>query len=235
MTPAEFTVAIDSLGSITARHFPATTADAPLVVLAHGAGADQRHRFMVTMATALATRGVAVVTFNFLYKERRGHAPDRPPVLEQTWRTVLDAAVELVGTPRRVVVGGKSMGGRIASQVLATHPDSPAWRRVAGLLLLGYPLHPSGRPTPLRAAHLPAIRVPILLVQGSRDTFGTREEVLPLFQALKVRVEFDFIEGGDHSFAVPKSAGRSEREVLDSIADRAATWIAALPPHEPGA
>jgi hypothetical protein len=224
--PVEFTVEVAD-GSTTARHFPAG-ASSPLLVLAHGAGADQRHRFMVATARRLSDRGVSVVTFNFLYMERKRRAPDRPPILEATWRAVLDAVVGRLKPKESIAIGGKSMGGRIASQVAASTPDSEAWRRVGGLVLLGYPLHPPGQPEKPRVAHLPAIEMPILLVQGTRDTFGARQEIEPVFGALKARVDYEFVEGGDHSFAVPKSSGHSEADILDRIADRVATWIAAL-------
>src|SRR5204862_5134726 len=100
------------------------------------------------------------------------------------------------------------MGGRIASQVIASHPEGAAWQRVGGLVLLGYPLHPPGQPEKPRTAHLPDIAVPILLAQGTRDAFGTRAEVEPVFGALNTRVDYEFVKGGDHSFAVPKSSGR---------------------------
>lgn len=224
--PVEFTVEVEG-GTVTGRSFSAGTS-APLLVLAHGAGADQRHRFMVAMARRLSERGVSAVTFNFLYTERKRRAPDRAPVLEATWTTVLDACVRRLEPRGPIAVGGKSMGGRIASQVVASRPASDAWRRVGGLVLLGYPLHPPGQPEKPRVAHLPAIDVPILIVQGTRDTFGTRQEIEPVFGALKTRVDYEFIEPGDHSFAVPKSSGRTESVVLDGVADRVASWIGGL-------
>jgi predicted alpha/beta-hydrolase family hydrolase len=228
--PVEFTIEIPSAkGAVTARHFTSGTPGAPLLVLAHGAGADQRHRFMVDMARRLVTRHVEVVTFNFLYTEQRRRTPDRAPVLEDTWRSVLDAVVERLKPRGRVAVGGKSMGGRIASQVLALHPSTPGWQKVTGLVLLGYPLHPPGQADRLRSAHLPQIGVPILLAQGTRDAFGTKAEVEPIFSALPVQVIFEFVEGGDHSFAVPKSSGRSDGDVLDAVADRVADWFHSLP------
>jgi uncharacterized protein len=196
-----------------------------MLVLAHGAGADQRHRWMVDMARRLAGRGVDVVTFNFLYTELRKRTPDRAPLLEQTWRDVLEAVVQRLKPRARVAVGGKSMGGRIASMVLAAQPDMPAWKKVDGLVLLGYPLHPPGQPHRPRTAHLPDIRVPILVVQGTRDTFGTRAEVEPVFSTLKTTVALEFIDGGDHSFAVPKSTGRTEADVHDAVANRIAEWL----------
>jgi predicted alpha/beta-hydrolase family hydrolase len=225
-TPRELSLTTTG-GTVTARHYGAPSGDAPLLVLAHGAGADQRHPFMVTVASHLAAAGVQVVTFNFLYAEKRRRSPDRAPVLEETWRGVLEE-IDTRLTPRRTVVGGKSMGGRIASQVVASAPATPAWSRVKGLVLLGYPLHPPGKPDAARTAHLPGIAVPILLVQGTRDSFGTRDEVKPIFDALSAKVTYDFIEGGDHSFAVPKSSGLSSRDVLNGIASRTAEWVTRL-------
>jgi predicted alpha/beta-hydrolase family hydrolase len=224
-TPRELSLPVGSLGTITARHFTARSATAPILVLAHGAGADQRHRFMVTVASSLAAAGVHVVTFNFLYTEQRRRSPDRAPVLEQTWAAVLEGLSRELPLKPAIVVGGKSMGGRIASLVLASPPATAAWSRVKGLVLLGYPLHPPGKPDAPRTSHLPAIRVPILLVQGTRDSFGTRDEVTTVFDGIPAKVTYDFIEGGDHSFAVPKSPGLTERDVLDGVTSRVARWV----------
>ncbi len=223
--PVEFPVAIGTLGAVTARHYQSSLPGSPLLVLAHGAGADQRHRFMTAMGRLLSERGVDVVTFNFLYTEMKRRGPDRPAVLEETWLRALDAVVDRLEPQARVAVGGKSMGGRIASMVAAATPGTDAWKRVEGLVLLGYPLHPPGRPEAPRTAHLPSIRMPILVVQGTRDTFGTRAEVEPIFSALRCPVAFEFVEQGDHSFAVPKSTGRTEADVLASVADRVAQWL----------
>jgi len=227
-SPRELPLRVGELGTVTARHYAAGSAGAPLLVLAHGAGADQRHPFMATVASSLAMAGVQVVTFNFLYMEQRRRSPDRAPVLEETWRLVLEG-IDAQLSPKHAVVGGKSMGGRIASQVLASAPATPAWSRVKGLVLLGYPLHPPGKPEAPRTTHLPGIHVPILLVQGTRDSFGTRDEVKPIFDALPAKVTYDFVEGGDHGFAVPKSSGLSGRDVLNGITSRTAEWIKRLP------
>jgi uncharacterized protein len=224
--PAAQRVALGPAGEVTALRYASTDgAQRGLLVLAHGAGADQRHRVMTHLACGIAARGVNVVTFNFPYTEQRRRTPDRSPVLEQAWTAVVEAVAAEAPPRTRIVVGGKSMGGRIASQVLAHTPATTAWQRVSGLVLLGYPLHPPGKPKQLRTAHLPAIRVPVLLVHGTRDAFGTREEVEPVFQALPVRVDFAFIERGDHGFAVPKSTGLTETAVLDAICERVASWI----------
>ncbi len=183
---------------------------------------------MTTLATGIAAHGVDVVTFNFLYTEQRRRTPDRSPVLEQTWTAVVEAIADTTCPPsHRLVIGGKSMGGRMASMVLAHPPATPAWARVSGLVLLGYPLAPA-RQTRATAHRAPAaIRVPIRLVHGTRDAFGAREEIEPVFQALPTRVDFDFIERGDHSFAVPKSTGLTEPLVLDGISERVAAGSSA--------
>ena len=172
-------------------------------MLAHGAGAGQRHPFMTTMARGLARRGVHVLTFDFPYMEAGRKAPDRPQVLEESLaaavRTLRDRPEVTPSLP--VFAGGKSMGGRIASQAAARGllPD------VKGLFFLGYPLHPPGKPEQLRDRHLPDVSVPMLFVQGSRDTFGTPEELRPVLDRLGDRATLVVIEGGDHSFSVPKS------------------------------
>jgi predicted alpha/beta-hydrolase family hydrolase len=207
----------------SARSYPPAagrSASGVTLVLAHGAGAPQTHPWMVSMARTLAERGIAVVTFNFLYTEAKRRAPDRNDVLEATWL----AAVEAV-RPRaaggRLFIGGKSMGGRIATQV-AARPDADA----DGLVLLGYPLHPPGKPAQLRTAHLPRVRAPMLFVQGSRDAFGTREEMEPVVAGLSRGTRLFVVEGGDHSLVVPKSAGISLADTMARVADEIARFTA---------
>jgi predicted alpha/beta-hydrolase family hydrolase len=228
MSVTDLRLSLGPLGEVSATHYGALDRGAdprPCLVLAHGAGANHRHRFFTTYAADLAARGVEVVTFNFLYTEHGKHSPDPAALLEHTWAAALESVVETIPTSGRLVVGGKSMGGRIASQVLAQPAQSAVWQRVSGLVLLGYPLHPPGQPAKARVAHLPSIAAPILVVQGTRDAFGTRAEVEPVFTALPTRVDFEWIEGGDHSFVVPKSSGRSADDVRAVVCDRVATWI----------
>jgi predicted alpha/beta-hydrolase family hydrolase len=205
----------------TAKVYRAESARAALV-LAHGAGAPQSHQWMVSVAKAIADRGVDVVTFNFLYSEAGRRAPDRPPVLEATWRAVIAAVRERSDlATRHLFLGGKSMGGRIATQVAAgTEPIGP----IGGLVLLGYPLHPPGKPEQLRSAHLPRVTVPMLFVQGSRDAFGTPAELGPVVDGLPPGSRLFVIEGGDHSLVRPKSSGES----LDQVIARVAAEIAAF-------
>src|SRR5262245_2506351 len=160
------------------------------LVLAHGAGANQKSPFMVRFATALAARGIDAVTFNFLYTEERRRLPDRNDALEACWRAVIERFRGSVrGGADKLVIGGKSMGGRIASQVAAGTPDG-----ISGLVLLGYPLHPPGKPQQLRVRHLPGIRAPMLIVQGERDAFGTPEELRPVIVNLAAPVELYVVE-----------------------------------------
>ena len=195
---------------------------APVLILGHGAGANQTSEFMSSTATHLAARGITVATFNFLYTERKKRAPDRPNVLEATWRAVL-SSTRARHPGARLFCGGKSMGGRIASQV-ASDPDVA--RDLAGLVFLGYPLHPPAKPTQLRSKHLPQITCPMLFIQGARDPFGTEEEMAPLVAGL-AQAELVVIKGGDHSFRVPKKIGPPQPEVFAAIGDAIVRWIGA--------
>jgi predicted alpha/beta-hydrolase family hydrolase len=192
------------------------------IVLGHGAGAPQTHPWMVAVARALSARGLDVVTFNFLYTEARRRAPDRNDVLEATWRGAVDAARARDDVAHgRLFIGGKSMGGRIATQVAASGEVD-----VCGLLLLGYPLHPPGKPKQLRTAHLPRVRAPMLFVQGSRDPFGSPEELAPVVAGLAPGTRLYIVEGGDHSLAPLKSSGETLDIVIARVADEAARFTA---------
>jgi uncharacterized protein len=171
------------------------------LVLAHGAGAGMEHAFMATVATAVAAEKIRVVRFEFPYmaarREGRRPGPDRPPVLLDAWRRV----VAEIGHPERLVIGGKSMGGRIASMVA----DELG---VAGLVCLGYPFHPAGRPDSLRVAHLELLRTPALFLQGERDTMGSRAEVEGY--RLSKQIDLHWLPDGDHSFKPRKASGATE-------------------------
>jgi predicted alpha/beta-hydrolase family hydrolase len=200
------------------------------LILGHGAGAGQTSPFMVKFATALASRGIETITFNFAYTEIGRRVPDRNDRLEAAWRRMIAAYRdgEIGARARRLAIGGKSMGGRIASQV-AAGKDEGAGDGIAGLVFLGYPLHPPGRPDKLRSAHLPQISAPMLFVQGSRDSFGTPQELAPILETLHAPTEICVIEDGDHSFKVRKSAPLSQAAVFDFILDTVERWLRALP------
>jgi uncharacterized protein len=193
------------------------------LILAHGAGAPQTHPWMVRMAGVLASRGLEVFTFNFLYTESRRRLPDKNDVLEATWRAAAGAVRAQSEVARgKLLIGGKSMGGRIATQVAAGPMGE-----IAGLVLLGYPLHPPGRPDKLRTAHLPRVMAPMLFVQGSRDTFGTPAELEPLLAPLAARgTRLLAIEGGDHSLVPLKSSGVDLEQVMARVADEVARFSA---------
>ena len=205
-------------------HYPADGDSHALLVLAHGAGAGQQHPFMVGMAEALAASGVGVFTFNFPYVEQRRRVPDRAPALESCFRDAVAAATAPPGVGRiPTFIGGKSMGGRMATHLAAEGVDG-----VSGVVVLGYPLHPPGKPDQLRIAHLPRISVPMLIIQGERDTFGTPSELAPHVAGVPATVTVQAIGGGDHSLAV---RGRSPRETYRSVARDISQWMASVVQH----
>ena len=175
------------------------------LIYAPGAGSDLRDGFGAHTAEALVERGIACLRFQFPYAEAKRRAPDRPPVLEATWIAAIEAARSRA---TRVVVSGRSMGGRIASQVVAKGTA------VDGLALFAYPLHPPGRPDRMRDEHLPKINVPTLFCSGTNDAFGSPEE-LSTAAALVTGSVVHFLEGADHSFHAPKRLGRSQAQIWD--------------------
>ncbi len=172
---------------------------------------------MVRLGRGFAARGLAAVTFDFPYMAERRKVPDRAPVLETAWREAIDAARRAFAAVP-LVIGGKSMGGRMASHVAAQGAAGP----LAGLVFFGYPLHPPGKPGQRRDAHLPRIAEPMLFIQGSRDPFGTGEEIRALLPALP-RATLCEIPGGDHSLNVPARDRR--RHPVDEALDAASSWI----------
>ena len=226
MSAADFKVKVTDAESVTAIVYSAAKQKrvGATIILGHGAGANQLNGFMRLFATGLAERGVDVVTFNFLYTEQGRKIPDPAPRLEGCYRAVIDAALEhkkLKGN--RLVIGGKSMGGRIASQVAAQNAE-----KIGGLVFLGYPLHPPGRPEKLRSEHLPKIKAPMLFVQGARDAFGTKEEIAATIKNLKLPATLYAVEGGDHSLKVPKKAGTPQQDVYNDAMDRVVAWLGAV-------
>jgi uncharacterized protein len=215
-------VPIDASHRVTAIVYPAAGRRVGVtLILGHGAGAGQTSRFMVSMATALAARGIDTATFNFLYMEEKRRLPDPNPRLEACYQAVI-AVLRGHKTFGRgaLAIGGKSMGGRIASQVAASGTGD-----LAGLVLLGYPLHPPGKPDQRRIAHLPKIIAPMLFVQGARDSFGTPEELRPVLQPLPARSELYVVDHGDHSFKVPKRSGVAQEDIEVAIQDKIADWL----------
>jgi predicted alpha/beta-hydrolase family hydrolase len=208
---------------VSIRIYPASAVPgtSACLVLAHGAGAGQDSHFIVATASALAMRGIETWTFSFPYAEHHRKVPDPSTTLEVCWQAVLE---HLAGTtPHRfVVIGGKSMGGRIASQV-AARPG--LHESVRGLVFLGYPLHPPGQRDRLRVAHWPAVRLPALFVQGSRDAFGTPDELREHLPSWGAATELVVVDGADHSLKARRGGGEwvddRERATLDTVA----AWI----------
>jgi uncharacterized protein len=191
------------------------------LLLGHGAGADQTSAFIVSFAEGLAARGIDAITFNFLYTEQGRRAPDAAGKLETCYRTAIETARGLRKLrANRLLIGGKSMGGRIASQVAAAGVDD-----LAGLVFLGYPLHAPGKADQPRTAHLPRIQAPMLFVQGTRDPFGTPAELRPVIKELKLRAAIYDVAGGDHSFTVLKSSPVSQEDVYAAAQDAIVAWI----------
>jgi hypothetical protein len=189
-------------------------------IYAPGAGSNIHDPFGVYAARALASHGVTTVRFQFPYMEAGKRGPDRPPVLEATWRAVIDA----VRDPNtHTVVGGRSMGGRIASMVAAS-PEVG----VDAVALFAYPLHPPGRPEQLRVAHFAMLKPPTLFVSGTNDAFATPDELRAATKQLK-KAKLHFLDGADHGFAVPKSSGRTRDEVWGEAVEVFVGWLAALP------
>jgi uncharacterized protein len=215
MSPVAFHVAGDAPLTTSALLYPS---EAParletLFVLAHGAGAGQSHPFMVRYARGLAERGLDVVTFNFAYMEAGKKSPDRAPVLEDTFRRVIvAAAAHRRVTAKRLLIGGKSMGGRMATH-LAAAPES--WPDQAppldGVVVFGYPLNPPGGPSrvsPDRVSHLLRITVPTLIVQGTRDSFGGPDDITRAVKTAggNAAIAVHPVDGGDHSLTVKSKA-----------------------------
>jgi uncharacterized protein len=221
--PDQLTIEVGEGLRTTARAYRAADRSAnATLVLAHGAGAGQQSGFITGFARGLVERGIDVLTFNFLYTEQRRRVPDRTEKLEACYRAAIATARDHFDRPS-VFIGGKSMGGRIATH-LAAAEDADALG-IAGVVLLGYPLHPPGKPDQLRAAHLSRIRVPMLIVQGERDAFGTPDELRPVLDGLAATVTLHVVEKGDHSLAPPKRGTVSVEQTYAALQDLIVSWL----------
>jgi predicted alpha/beta-hydrolase family hydrolase len=189
-----------------------------VVVLGHGAGGNRRNPMLLAVADALGASGRAALLYNFPYAESGLRRPDPPAVLESTTRAAAALALASTGA-RRIVHGGRSMGGRIASQVVAA--GEPA----DGLVFLGYPLHPPGQPSRLRDAHLPRIVAPLLFVQGTRDAFAREDLLQALMDRLGSRAALHPVAEADHSFGVLKRSGRTPEDVLAEVEGTLLGWL----------
>jgi predicted alpha/beta-hydrolase family hydrolase len=193
------------------------------VLLAHGAGADMHAAALTTVADAFARAKVPSLRFNFPYKAAGRRGPDRPAVLEAAIREARDElSARAKVPPERIVLGGRSMGGRIGSMVAAEDG-------ALGLVLLGYPLHPPGKTDALRVAHFPKLTMPVLFASGTRDAFGSPDEIKGHAKKIKGRVTFHWIDTADHGFKPLKSSGLTQAAALDGVAAAAVAFVASLP------
>lgn len=193
-----------------------------LLVFAHGAGAGMRHRFIEDLSQKLAGLGVATMRYQFPYMEKRVKRPDSEGVLIATVQAALIAAEKYSdGLP--IFAGGKSMGGRMTSLTLAKAPMD----KLHGLIFFGFPLHAPGAPSAERGKHLADVHVPMLFIQGSRDALADLKLLKPLCAQLDGRAELFVVEGGDHSLHMAKRSGRTDNEVLDEVAAKTSSWMAA--------
>ncbi|MGH7446670.1 MAG: alpha/beta hydrolase family protein [Longimicrobiales bacterium] len=191
-----------------------------LYVLAHGAGAGMRHRFMEAIAGRLAERGVGTLRYEYPYMSAGSKRPDPAPKNEAVTRAVCEYAAREF-TDLRLCAGGKSMGGRMTSQAQAAAPLA----RIEALVFLGFPLHAPGRPATARGDHLQRVTIPMLFFQGTRDTLADLTLLEPICSALGERATLHVVDGADHSFGVLKRSGRTADEVLDEIAQAIVSWL----------
>lgn len=205
----------------SAIYEPADGTPRGIFVCAHGAGGNMNDRATAATARAMRDIGLGVVRFNFLYKEKGRGGPDPMPKLMTTYTAVVDHARRQL-EPKRLIIGGRSMGGRTASMLAAEAFDAD------GLLLLAYPLHPPGQHDKLRVEHLQSITMPVLCFNGTRDAFCEPTLMKNALKKVKTRWTMHWVEGADHGFKVPKKTGRTEAEVMREVAAATADWIETL-------
>jgi hypothetical protein len=211
-------ISVDEKRSVSSLWTPAEVAGDSVLIYAPGAGSNLADPFGAFLAAELAPRGISCLRFQFPYSEAKRRNPDPPKVLEATWNAALEDA-RMLGD--RVIASGRSMGGRIASQVVAQGAQ------VDGLAFFAYPLHPPGRPDQRRDKHFAKITVPMLYCSGTRDAFATPEELETLVATLP-RATLHLMEGADHGFAVPKASGRTRQEVWREALAAFLEWVAVL-------
>ena len=219
---ASWRVAVDG-EETSALYEPADGNQRAVFVAAHGAGGNMMDRSMAAVAATLRGHGFGVVRFNFLYKEKKSGRPDPMPKLMRTFAAVVDRTRAERGSElNRLVIGGRSMGGRAGSMLAAEGFAADA------LLLLAYPLHPPGKPEQLRDAHLPRITMPVLCFSGTRDPFCTPDIMRRVLTTVRTPWEMHWLDGADHSFHVLKSTGRTDAEVLAEVGDVSDRWLTGI-------
>ena len=196
------------------------------VLLAHGAGSDRNSAALTTVDGRLGAAGIPCLRFDYPYRQAGRKAPDRPPVLEHATREAATRLAAETGlAPERLVLGGRSMGGRYCAMVAGHETDPVA---ALGLVLLGYPLHPAGRPEKLRTEHFPRLTMPVLFVSGDRDALAPRKSLEEAATAIPGPVTFHWLPGADHGYRAPRASGRTPGAILEDVAEVTAAWVAAL-------
>jgi predicted alpha/beta-hydrolase family hydrolase len=221
MEAEAITISLGSGGAVSGLWLAPAGASACLV-LAHGAGAGMAHRSMAAIADGLAARGVATLRYQFPYMERGSSRVDPPAVAQAAVRAAVAEAQRRAG-PLPLFAGGRSFGGRMTSQAQAAAP----LEGVRGLIFFAFPLHPAGKPSVDRAAHLAGVAIPMLFLQGSNDALAQQDLLERTVAGLGDRATLKLIDAADHSFHVPARTGRKDPEVLAEFLDTAASWIAA--------
>lgn len=216
--PKPVTIAVDDARRISGLFLAPPQARA-VYVFAHGAGAGMAHPFMAAVATELAERGIATLRYQFPYMEEGGKRPDPPKIAQAAVRAAVAEAARLAPS-LPIVAGGKSFGGRMTSQAQAASPLSG----VRGLAFFGFPLHPAGKPSDERAAHLSDVNVPMLFLQGTRDALADLKLLKPVVKRLGARATLKLFEDADHSFHVPARSGRKDVDVRTEMLDAFAEW-----------
>lgn len=218
--PTPLTIALASGGTISGLLQAPASAKA-CYVFAHGAGADMKHAFMASIAQGLAERAIASLRFNFPFMEQGAKRPDSPAVAHAAVRAaVAEAARHMPGVP--LFAGGKSYGGRMSTQAQAAEP-LPG---VKGLVLVGFPLHPAGKPSIERAAHLAGVKLPMLFLQGTRDGLADLDLLTQTTAKLGNKANLHIVEGADHAFHVLVRSGRTDAQVREELCDTMAAWMA---------
>ncbi len=220
MATKPVTFAADDQGTKVSGLLDLPEAARACYVFAHGAGAGMAHPFMAAVARGLAERGIGTFRYQFPYMEKKSGRPDSPKVAHATVRAAVAEAAKLA-PGAKLFAGGKSFGGRMTSQAEALEP-LPG---VRGLIFFGFPLHPAGKPSDERAAHLSDVRVPMLFLQGTRDSLAELDLLRPLAKRLGKGASLEVFDAADHSFHVPKASGRDGKEVMRDLLDKAAAWI----------
>ena len=222
VSPQQLTLEVDGANTVSALLLLPPAARA-CFIFAHGAGAGMTHEFMAQVAAGLCDRGIATLRYQFPYMEKGGKRPDAPSLAHATVRAAVTEAARCC--PRCVLVaGGKSFGGRMTSQAQA----SAALAGVRGLAFLGFPLHPAGKPSDVRARHLTDINVPMLFIQGTRDKLAELSLLEAMIKQLGESASLHLVQQADHSLHVPARSGRNNRDAMGEVVSTLSAWIAAL-------